>query len=795
MYKMFVISLFLFSCDQTTITTQDKIIDDEVVLQDADGDGYFEDEDCDDQNALVNSGSSEVCDGIDNNCDGFIDEGVLNTYFEDADGDGFGGTTTGEFCSAPDGYVPSSNDCDDNNAMIFIGNNEECDGLDNNCNGEVDEGVGETYFRDSDGDGYGDPELEETLCAQAFGYVVNDSDCDDGDANIYPNAPELCDGLDNNCDLISDEGVLDIVYLDADLDGYGTDDTFIETCSPIEGYVTQPGDCDDINPLVFPGATEVCDGEDNDCDGDADSTAIDRQTWYVDSDLDGAGDPNQPLVECVQPSGSSSNDLDCDDSNNQMFPGNNEICDGIDNDCDGAIDDADSNVQNQSTWFLDADNDGYGNDFVSSIACTAPIQFIAQDGDCNDLDPTVSPVGVEVCDLVDNNCDGYVDEGVLLTFYYDGDGDTYGNVALSQQSCTAPGGYTDNPDDCNDGIPEAYTGAPEVCDNIDNDCNGQTDEGVLLTWYLDLDGDGFGDPNILIEACTIPATGYTLDGGDCNESDTSDFPGAVELCDDVDHNCDGIVDFDSDGDGYSDYVCGGSDCDDSDAGIFPNTLGQCPLGTDCLDIFQQGYTASQEYTIDPDGHNTGVDAEVVWCEQSAYGGGWTRIATNDPSESLWNGTNIRDVNGFGLLNSGGDYKSGLGFSSLFFFDVMFTDNSQYAVYEGIGDGTETYYDFSASIPVYNCAPQSGYEWSMTQGDFGGGRLCSTSLYLHAIDRDGYSNCNPNAQWAGNSLGPTWSVYNNGSCPLDDPSGSAYISGTPNSVLPWSDSNPLYMYVR
>ena len=84
---------------------------------------------------------------------------------------------------------------------------------------------------------------------------------------------------------------------------------------------------------------------------------------------------------------------------------------------------------------------------------------------------------------------------------------------------------------------------------------------------------------------------------------------------------------------------------------------------------------------------------------------------------------------------------------------------------------------------------------MTQGNLGGGQLCTTSLYMHPIDRDGYSNCNPNAQWAGNATGPTWSSFNNGSCPLDDPGGTTYIYGTPNSRLPWSDVTPLYMYIR
>ena len=97
----------------------------------------------------------------------------------------------------------------------------------------------------------------------------------------------------------------------------------------------------------------------------------------------------------------------------------------------------------------------------------------------------------------------------------------------------------------------------------------------------------------------------------CDETNTAYYPGATEGCANVDQNCDGVVDNDTDLDGYS-SICGGSDCDDTDAALFPNVDGVCPLGTDCLDLLQQGYTTSGIYSVDPDGHNTGMDAEDVW---------------------------------------------------------------------------------------------------------------------------------------------------------------------------------------
>ena len=109
-------------------------------------------------------------------------------------------------------------------------------------------------------------EVEEDLDADLDGYLASE-DCDDTDPYVHPNATEVCDGLDNDCDGDVDEGVLNTYYMDADGDGYLSDE-----------------DCDDLSPLVHPGADEICDGIDNDCDGSLDEGTL--ETFYEDADDD-----------------------------------------------------------------------------------------------------------------------------------------------------------------------------------------------------------------------------------------------------------------------------------------------------------------------------------------------------------------------------------------------------------------------------------------------------------------------------------------------------------------------------
>ncbi len=125
------------------------------------------------------------------------------TFYADLDADGYGDPDNAvEACDAPSGYVGNAADCDDADASVHPDADESCNGVDDDCDGEVDEDPadGDTWYADADGDGYGDPDAPVLSCDQPSGAVPDDSDCDDGDANTYPGAPELCDGVQNDCD-------------------------------------------------------------------------------------------------------------------------------------------------------------------------------------------------------------------------------------------------------------------------------------------------------------------------------------------------------------------------------------------------------------------------------------------------------------------------------------------------------------------------------------------------------------------------------------------------------------------
>ena len=214
-----------------------------------------------------------------------------------------------------DGFLAADNDCNDDDAAISPLQEELCDGIDNNCDGAVDENITTRWYPDLDGDGHGgDGETGVLRCDPPGGYAPLADDCDDSDPSVFPGAPDRCDGVDNNCDGTVEES--QIFYQDADGDGFGNSAEIQEGCNLGAGYVVHPGDCDDSNQLIFPGAQEICDpaDQDEDCDGvadDADPSVADAQTWYLDEDGDLFGTDSDAVISCepqsAMRSGGSSN--------------------------------------------------------------------------------------------------------------------------------------------------------------------------------------------------------------------------------------------------------------------------------------------------------------------------------------------------------------------------------------------------------------------------------------------------------------------------------------------------------
>ncbi len=309
---------------------------------------------------------------------GTVSPCVPNTYYQDADNDTYGNASvTTQACTQPSGYVSNSADCNDSSASINPGATEVCNGVDDNCSGQIDEGVQNTYYRDADSDTYGNASVTTQACTQPSGYVSNNTDCNDGNASIHPGATEVCNGVDDNCNDQIDEGVQNTYYRDADNDTYGNASVTTHTCTLPSGYVSNSSDCNDSNAAINPGAAEVCNGVDDNC-----NTLIDE------------------------------------------------------------------NVLN--TYYHDVDNDAYGNPLDSTQACTVPTDYVADNTDCNDSNASINPAATEVCNGVDDNCSGQIDEGVLNTYYRDADNDTYGNPSVTTQACTLPSGYVSNSTDCND---------------------------------------------------------------------------------------------------------------------------------------------------------------------------------------------------------------------------------------------------------------------------------------------------------------------------------------------------------
>ncbi|MGA1223737.1 MAG: putative metal-binding motif-containing protein, partial [Phycisphaerales bacterium] len=304
-------------------------------------------------------------------------------------------------------------------------------------------------------------------------------------------------------------------YADTDGDGFGDAASPLASCSasaPV-GYVVNNTDCDDDNELVNALAT-----------------------FYVDGDGDGYGSTTEAqLCAVTAPTGYASNSTDCDDGN--------------------------GSVNALATFYVDGDGDGYGaGGPVSLCAVTAPSGYSASATDCNDAIAAVNPGATEVCNGIDDNCVGGIDDGVGAIYYQDDDGDGYGNAEVSQQACSQPEGYVSNSTDCDDADEAAYPLAPELCANAgtDNDCDGdaaEIDAGASdkVLFYRDQDSDTY---TLDTGANFCPGTtnaGYRATQSvtlDCDDTRALVYPGAPELCDDLDNDCDEVVD---DGVTFLDY--------------------------------------------------------------------------------------------------------------------------------------------------------------------------------------------------------------------------------------------------
>jgi len=552
------------------------IVDDGCIAEDIDGDGFLpgdgEDADCNDYNTAIYPGAAEPCCPFplsagedpdapskpvlvecDWDCDGLVSFCTEN----DEDGDG----------------IEAPADCDDTDPNTYPGAPEKCgDGIDQDCFGG-DAACG--LQADDDGDGF-----------------ANDVDCDDVSDAIYPGATELCDGIDNDCDGVIDGG---------NPGGGGSCGSDVGECTTGIEVCSKSGETVGlICAGNYDGGPEQCDDLDHDCDGTP-YNGLELDGSPVGGSCDGIGACGTGSVECT-----SLKEITCSTNPNGSQPsGVPETCDSVDNDCDGQTDEelgiGDSTCLQQGVcanaladivaecvagvWNCDytavadyedgvevscddKDNDCDGfvdDDFGIGLGCDGPDEDLCASGTvvCNTTPGATEPTmcnesgnSAEVCDGLDNDCDGETDEDfTTLGDPCDGpDDDSCENGVIE---CAPNGSGTV----C--GI-ETITNVVEVCDGQDNDCDGGTDENFPS---LGQTCDGADSDSCANGTFTCNAAG---DDVECTNETTEDI---VEICDDVDNDCDGTNN--EGADPNLGQPCDGPDTDDCTEGIW-----ECPSSGD-----------------------------------------------------------------------------------------------------------------------------------------------------------------------------------------------------------------------
>lgn len=515
-----------------------------TVDYDQDGDGHdaeaYGGDDCDDDDATVSPSATETCDGVDEDCDGDTDEDY------DADGDG----------SFSEADCPSTigDDCDDSDASVFPGATETCDGVDNDCDGLADVSGTESWATST----FGSSSDSTSITGDFYGNVyqaTEDTTLEYMEAYLNPSSTITI--YYRVYEATSRSGPYTLVVSDSDSisgsAGWYTSGTLDVEITTGRYYLIGTGSASggdyyyDATPSLTAasGLTPLGYARDTSDHDPASISASPSSSWLFYQRLRLGGLPSEDRD--TDGDGVSEFCDDCDDDDASIYPGAAETCDGADDDCDGSAE-ADE---------VDADGDG-------EMVCA---------GDCDDADDTRASSFSESCDGVDNDCSGAPGSDEV-----DADGD--GVMVCGSLSCEATDtGDTAEPDctetsaDCDDADATAYPGAEERCDGVDDDCDGVVDNDPVdgTTYYADADGDGYG-ASTAVAACSA-SSGYTTTSGDCDDTDSAEFPGATEVCDGDDDDCDGSSDegTDADGDGWG--VC--EDCDDSNAAVNPAAAEVC----------------------------------------------------------------------------------------------------------------------------------------------------------------------------------------------------------------------------